>query len=423
MFSKRTIRKTRQRLFTQLCTGYISVSWFGDSVIRELLSIAFTTNGKREIQVGKMRNEQQLATGNWQLATLRLLAFYAHPFFTPLLHFFYHRFTVMSAILTALFKFTFGLAAARARNVLADRLKEGDVVDQKFRDLIVSDIKDIKSRLEALSRNDLMAAVEHFDTGLCYLFDAVSYVRNNDNAIRRAAQVSEKNKEKHFDELTLTSATSPENTIVLTVGIQNLQLNESVDEEAAKTAFSDAKDRFSEARKKATDASTNVALSTFDRITAIRYRVMAAMLEYAADAVGTSSDWKSALKRALPECKKCLEKLNSLPAVKNCFKVELGKRIGKGLIGNDERKKIISIVCQVNSVIYDAIQAVGGDLHVWVWPYVDTGNDRVDPLRDGRISKVLRKDNMEHCCVTPSPWSSGQESYVGDTTVKVFDLF
>ena len=31
----------------------------------------------------------------------------------------------------------------------------------------------------------------------------------------------------------------------------------------------------------------------------------------------------------------------------------------------------------------------------------------MDPLRDGRLVKVLRKQGMEHCCVTP--WSFGQE--------------
>ena len=330
----------------------------------------------------------------------------------------------MSAILTTVFKFTIGLAAAKARDALADRLKGGDVADEKFRNLIASDLKDIKSRLEALSRKDLEAAVEYFDTGLRYLSNAVSYGRHNDTATRKAAQESERNNEKHFDELTLTKATSPENSVVrLTAGIQNLQLNEFVDE-AAKTALFDAKKRFGKARKKATKACTLGELSTLDRITAIRYRVMAAMLEYAADtALGTSGDWKSALRRALPECEQSLEKLNSLPSVKICFKVELEKSIRsvKALIGRDERKEIISTVCYLNRVIYNAIQAVGGDVHVWAWPYVDTGEDKVDPLRDGRISKALGKDNMENCCVTP--WSFGQKSYVGDTTVKVFDLF
>ena len=349
----------------------------------------------------------------------------------------------MSAIITSVFKVTIGLAATKARNVLAERLKEGDVADQKFRDLIVSDIKDIKSKLDALSRKDLGAAVDYFETGLRFLNDAV-YGRHSDSAIRRAAQESERNEEKRLDELTLPSATSPETTVVLASEVKNIQLINLVDEEA-KTALSDAKERFKLAREKATDASNNEALSTFDQITAIRYRLMAAMLEYAADiAVGTAGDLRSILKRALPECKQCLEKLHSLPAVQKCFNVEFEKSQlnVRGRFGKDERREIISIVCQINRVIYDATQAVGRDVNVWFWPYVDTGEEKVDPLRDGRISKVLHKVNMEHCWVTP--WSFGLEGEEehklknpcgiatnttgqfliaddGDKTVKVFD--
>ena len=349
----------------------------------------------------------------------------------------------MSAIITSVFKVTIGLAATKARNVLAERLKEGDVTDQKFRDLIVSDIKDIKSKLDALSRKDLGAAVDYFETGLRFLNDAV-YGRHSDSAIRRAAQESERNEENRLDELTLPSATSPETTVVLASEVKNIQLINLVDEEA-KTALSDAKERFKLAREKATDASNNEALSTFDQITAIRYRVMAAMLEYAADiAVGTAGDLRSVLKRALPECKQCLEKLHSLPAVQKCFNVEFEKSQlnVRGRFGKDERREIISIVCQINRVIYDATQAVGRDVNVWFWPYVDTGEEKVDPLRDGRISKVLHKVNMEHCWVTP--WSFGLEGEEehklknpcgiatnttgqfliaddGDKTVKVFD--
>ena len=314
----------------------------------------------------------------------------------------------MSAIITSVFKVTIGLAATKARNVLAERLKEGDVTDQKFRDLIVSDIKDIKSKLDAMSRKDLGAAVDYFETGLRFLNDAV-YGRHSDSAIRRAAQESERNEENRLDELTLPSATSPETTVVLASEVKNIQLINLVDEEA-KTALSDAKERFKLAREKATDASNNEALSTFDQITAIRYRVMAAMLEYAADiAVGTAGDLRSVLKRALPECKQCLEKLHSLPAVQKCFNVEFEKSQlnVRGRFGKDERREIISIVCQINRVIYDATQAAGRDVQVWVWPYVDTGEEKVDPLRDERISKVLRKIKMEHCCVIPC--SFGQE--------------
>ena len=148
------------------------------------------------------------------------------------------------------------------------------------------------------------------------------------------------------------------------------------------------------------------------------------------------SSLKTALNNALPECEECLHKLHSLPAVQDNFKVELGEGVlnVRSRYGKDERRKIISTVCQVNRAIYNATRAVGRD--ALVWPFVDTREDEVDPLRDGRISKVLRKVNMEHCCLL---WSFGQEELrwlfgiatnikgqfliadYSDESVKVFD--
>ena len=64
----------------------------------------------------------------------------------------------------------------------------------------------------------------------------------------------------------------------------------------------------------------------------------------------------------------------------------------KGRFGKDERREIISTVCQVNRAIYDAAQIAGiktcmsgsGLLLI-------LGEDKIDPLRDSRVKKVLQK--------------------------------
>ena len=68
------------------------------------------------------------------------------------------------------------------------------------------------------------------------------------------------------------------------------------------------------------------------------------------------------------------------------------------------------MVCQVNSAIFNAKQAVGKDTRIW--PCVDIGEDKVDPLRDGRISELMRSVNMEHFCVKPRSFGqSGGEKH------------
>ena len=61
----------------------------------------------------------------------------------------------MSSIAIAVFKATIGLLVDKARDKAAEKLKDGDVTDQKFRGLIVREINDIKSKLDGLSRKDL----------------------------------------------------------------------------------------------------------------------------------------------------------------------------------------------------------------------------------------------------------------------------
>ena len=315
---------------------------------------------------------------------------------------------IMSAIISAVFKATIGLIVDKGRDVAAERMKEGDVTDQKFRSLIVRDLKEIHYKLDALSQKDLNAAIDFFETGLGCLYKAVDTMRSA-NVSLGAAKVSERNEEGDFKQVTLPSDTDPEKTLVLADGIRNMQLTEL--DETTKSLLSDAQENFRLAVEYATHACNNEALSTFDRITAIRYRVMAAMLKSAAETVRTAGDLKSTLQKALPQCEQCLKKLNSLPAVQNSFRVELNKGVLNIRVrfGKDERMQIISTVCQVNRAIYDAMQKADKavNVHVLKWPGVDIGEDQVDPLRDVRVLQVLEGVKMAHYCITVGSFDLG----------------
>ncbi|CAH3022724.1 unnamed protein product, partial [Porites evermanni] len=301
---------------------------------------------------------------------------------------------------------TIGLIVKKGRDVAAEKLKDGDVTDQKLRGLIcdpgLSELNDIKGKLDALSQKDLKAAVDFFGTGLKSLNGAVVAMRSANVSVE-AGEVSERNEEEEFDEIALLSDTDPGKTIAVSAGMRNMQLTEL--DETTKRLLSDAQEKFRLAVEYTTHACNNEALSTFDRVTAIRYRVMAAMIKSAVETVRTTGDLKSALMSALPDCEQCLEILNSLPAVQNSFKVELSKGLLniRGKFGKDERMQIISTVCEVNRTIYDAMRTVGKDVHVLVWPYVDIGDDQVDPLRDVRVLQVLEKSEKVDC-ITPG-WS------------------
>ena len=290
----------------------------------------------------------------------------------------------MSSIVTAVFQATIGLLVKKARNKAAEKLKDGDVTNQRFRGLIVSEIDDIKSKLEGLSRKNLLASISFFKEGIEYLYKVFDQARS-----------------KNENGAVTTQATCAE-AVSLTEGMRNLQLTNL--DESAIGALSDAKERFKDARRKATDAFNNEALETSDRILAMQYRVMATILEK----VDNPAD-------AVAPCRVCIEELNSLSVVQNTFEVQLKKGVRaftafRRWLSNDERKEIISNVCHVNRVIYDVTQTACED-DPWIWPTIDTGEGKVDPLRDERLTRVLRKRGMEHCCVTLSFGQKGQEKH------------
>ncbi|XP_078380873.1 uncharacterized protein LOC144663709 [Oculina patagonica] len=283
----------------------------------------------------------------------------------------------MSSIVTAVFKATIGLLVNKGRDKAAEKLKDGDVTDQKFRGLIVREIDDIKSKLDGLSRKDLLASISFFEEGIEFLYEMFDKARSR----------------SEYGAVTTQAACAE--AFSLAEGMRTLELTNLG--ESATRALSNAKERFKDARRKATEAFKNEALETSDRILALQYRVMATILE----TVDNPAD-------AVAPCRVCIKELNSLSAVQNSFAVQLKKGIQavRGLFGKDGRGKIIASVCHVNRVIYDVTQTVGKEAHFWIWPAVDTGEGKVDPLRDGRVTEVLCKQGMEHCCVT---WTFGQE--------------
>ena len=273
----------------------------------------------------------------------------------------------MSSIATALFKVTIGLLVDKGRDKAAEILKDGDVTDQRFHSLIVREIDDIKSKLDALSRKDLEASISFFEEGIALLYEVFDIVKSRNE--RGAA----------------TAQAACDEAFSLVEGITRLELT-GLDESATRK-LSTAKERFKDARREATRAFKNEGLKTSDRILAMKYRVMATILE----TVDNPAD-------AVAPCGVCVKELNSLSAVQNSFDVQLKTGIQKvrGLFGKEERREIIFNVCHVNRVIFDIALALG---RLDFCPSVDIGENRVIPLCDVKVKDVLLKHGKEYCCL------------------------
>ena len=275
----------------------------------------------------------------------------------------------MSVIITAVFKATMGWLVDKCRDEAAKKLKDGDITDQQFRGIIMREIDDMRSKLDGLSRKDLLASISFSREGVELLYEVFEDTRSRSKYDADAAQAA------------CAEAVS------LTEGMKHLELTKS-----ATRKLADAKKRFESARERATDAFSNEALSPNDRILSMQYRVMATVLEK----IDHPED-------VLAPCKVCIEELNSLPVVQQSLREQLktGFRAVKSLFNKEERRKVISGVCLVNRVAFNVIRTVPVKELLPKWFMIDTGEEKVDLLRDARVREILCKQGMENCSV---PW-------------------
>ena len=302
----------------------------------------------------------------------------------------------MSSFVGAILKATVGLLVNKGRNVVAEKLKDGDVTNEQLRNLIVSELDDIKSKLDGLARNDLLASISFFKEGLVYLYkvklnqeDGKETQHGEDRAATPLKQG-------------VRSSEASAKTVSIAEQMRSLQLTD-IDNSSAR-ALNDAKDRFKQAREKATQAFCNEALSTSDRILAMQHRILATILEK----VDRVPD-------ALAACRLCLEELHSMSAVKESIDVHLQQGF-MSMFNKVEREDTIRCVCRMNRVIFYISEIVEEDTDIYLWPCIDNGEDKVDPLRDVRVTETIKKEDPEYFLL--KTWPFFQE---GEETMKVGD--
>lgn len=258
----------------------------------------------------------------------------------------------MASVITAVYKATVGWLVNKGRDLAADKLKEGDVTEQQFRNMIVRELDDIKTKLDGLARKDLLTSISFFKEGIVFLYKVMD-TASGDQGTAATEQ----------------GATAGMNTVSLVWRRENMLLHAL--NETGRNALSKAKERFNNSRIKATEAFNNVALSTSDRILAMQYRVMSTILEEIDNP-----------KEAISACKLCLEELHAMPAVIKSFKIQETGGFWS-LFQKDEREEVLESVRDVNHVIFTVTEVVDGVLsrEFESWPCVDIGEKEVNVLK------------------------------------------
>jgi hypothetical protein len=226
-----------------------------------------------------------------------------------------------------------GLLWNKARDSTAAKLKDGDVTDAKIREIIVRDMNDIKTKLDGLSRKDLLSSYNFLQEGVDFLDVSLQKSKLDQKALTNETQ---------DDRGETSTMPSCGQSGILSEAIELSQamgkLKCSSDDE-----YETAKKRFEDARKRATDAFSTETLLLKDRIFAAKLRIVSEMLE-CLDRPET----------AITGCLSFLKKFHSLPAIQEIFSVYLNRGI-KSMLNKSERVENVKSVMLINYVLFQYV--------------------------------------------------------------------
>ena len=263
----------------------------------------------------------------------------------------------MASIVTKILCSTVGLLVNKARDSAAAKLKEGDVTDAKIRELVVRELTDVKTKLDGLSRKDLLSSYDFLQEGVDLL-----NVSLEKSKLEQKALVSEAQDDR--------GATMP-------TGVQSGILNEALELSQAMgklkinadKEFESALERFKDARKAATHAFRIESLRIDDRMLAAKIRVVSEMLECL-----------ETPETAIPGCLSSLKKLHALPAVQEMFNVYLNKGV-KSMLNKAQRVENVKSVMMINYVVFKYVLKFSVKYSsAYAWPTLELADRSFNPI-------------------------------------------
>ena len=263
----------------------------------------------------------------------------------------------MSSIITAILRSTVGLLCDKARDSAANRLKDGDLADEKLREIIVKDLTDIKSKLDCLSLKDL-------DSSFSFLKEGIELL----NVVLDKSSKDMKTSEGPLNEA--ASIVNASASGVLNAALSLLRVVERL-KISSEERFVSAKDCFKASRERATDAFNNKSLSIKDRIIACKLRVAARILESGLDDPDA----------ATAACLLALRELHGLPAIQEMFSVFIQGGL-KSMLKKAERLENIMSVLSINHVLYDFASkyCTKSPIALLAWPGIELTGRTFHPI-------------------------------------------
>ena len=305
----------------------------------------------------------------------------------------------MSAIINGVLNATIGLLCSKLRDHTASRLKGGDLNDEKCRQIVVRELDDIKSRLDALAKKDLGASLSFFKEGVTRLYGSLETSHEYCDDPNTSPQPV-KDQSEVEGATAMPPVTQAEHDVVQKVSelsklIGNLNI-------ASQERYKSAKKSFEEAKRLATEAFNNGSLRPEDRIMSSKLRITSRILESLDDP-----------EAAVRDCLLYLKELHDLPEVQAMFSVWEDSDKGitsrlRAFFNHDERNVNVKSIQMINALLIDLVMKFAIKMGVLNWPTIKIGKTSYrHPLLDNHsLLKRIEENRLQ------LPWQWQFPSYL-----------
>ena len=282
----------------------------------------------------------------------------------------------MSSIMTNILNSIVGLLWKKARDAIADKLKDGDVTDAKIREIVVRELNDMKTKIGGLSRKDLLTSFSFLQEGVDFL--SIYVDKPNETLMLNETQ------EDPSENSRMASAVESGNLN------EALRLSHAIGKlnGVSYKKFEIAIKRFRDACKTATHAFCTESLNIQDRILAAKLRIVSEIMESL-----------ESPETAITGCLSFLKKLHSLPAIQEIFNVYLNGGV-KSMLKKAERVENVTSVMLINFVLFQYSSKFGDKYcSAYTWPTIELTDRSFNPIlswREVSTRTSIGEDLIQH---------------------------
>ena len=260
----------------------------------------------------------------------------------------------MSDVIGIVLRMTLGLFVNKARSSLCDQLKDAGLNSQQLRNLIISKLQNIETKLSGLARADLLSSVSRFQEGLRLLGDLL------DKSSTPLLPLQEDDDKTRENSTTSNESKSPVNVDLA------FKLVEVIDELKRNSGdhFMSAMNLFDQANILATNAFHNEALAFEDRIMAAKLRLQSRLF-YCLENPSLASQ----------SCRLYLEELHGISPIAQDFRNYLEGGMAS-IFNTDKRRKLVLSVSVINLVVFKFLKSfTKNPINLYDWPNLTIKDD------------------------------------------------